>query len=149
MAPRRLTRDAQSYYKHAPAQQGTVNMNARVLVVEDHDLVRSAIEVALSDAGFIVATACHGDDGLEKFQSFHPDLVLTDVMMPHKDGIEMMRAIRELKPQAKVLAMSGYRAGSIDFLSMLQRLGANDVIAKPFDADDLISKVSGCLAAAA
>jgi CheY-like chemotaxis protein len=129
--------------------QGMVDMSARVLVVEDHNLVRSAIEVALRDAGFIVATACHGEDGLQKFASFQPDLVLTDVMMPHKDGIEMMRAIRELRPQAKIVAMSGYRAGSIDFLSMVQRLGANDVLAKPFDADDLISKVNGCLSAAA
>ena len=124
-------------------------MNGRVLVVEDHNLVRAAIEVALRDAGFTVATACHGEDGLQKFQSFEPDLVVTDVMMPHKDGIEMMRAIREMRPETKILAMSGYRASSIDFLSMLQRLGANDVLAKPFDADDLISKVSGCLAAAA
>jgi DNA-binding response OmpR family regulator len=126
-----------------------MDMKARVLVVEDHNLVRAAIETALRDAGFVVATACHGEEGLAKFQSFEPDLVLTDVMMPHKDGIEMMRAIRELRPQAKIVAMSGYRAGSIDFLSMVQRLGANDVLAKPFDADDLISKVNGCLRAAA
>jgi CheY-like chemotaxis protein len=69
-------------------------------------------------------------------------------MMPQKDGIEMMRVIRSLRPDTKIVAMSGYRAGSIDFLQMVRRLGANDVLAKPFDADDLLAKVSGTLAAA-
>jgi CheY-like chemotaxis protein len=123
-------------------------MKTRVLVVEDHSLVRAAIEVALRDAGYDVETAIQGEDGLAKFHSFDPDLVLTDVMMPQKDGIEMMRVIRSLRPDTKIVAMSGYRAGGIDFLQMVQRLGANGVLAKPFDADDLLAKVSGTLAAA-
>jgi DNA-binding response OmpR family regulator len=79
---------------------------------------------------------------VQVWQEMQPELVVTDIMMPERDGIETMIEIRRHCPQAKILAMTGFRhSGSVDFGEMLRRLGADDVLIKPFDPEVLLAKV--------
>ena len=118
-------------------------MSQRILVVDDQKMMQDVVARALRRAGYFVVTASNGQEALEKFHSFSPDLVITDVVMPEKDGIELTKAIRSLNPDVKILAMSGYDGTNVtDFLSIVRHLGADDVLGKPFDFNRLRAKVS-------
>jgi two-component system, chemotaxis family, chemotaxis protein CheY len=112
-----------------------------ILVVDDNGPAREAVETVLESAGYVVTTASGGEEGMVKFRERPADLVITDIMMPNKDGIELMREIRNFRPDAKILAVSGY-----PLLQTVQRLGADATLAKPFDCDDLLASVAICLA---
>ena len=116
-------------------------MSASVLVVDDNGPARQAVEAVLESAGYAVTTASGGEEGIERFRRSPVDLVVTDIMMPNKDGIELMREIRGLCPHVKILALSGY-----PLLETVRRLGADATLAKPFDCDELLAKVAACLA---
>ncbi len=80
------------------------------------------------------------------WQELQPALVITDIMMPERDGIETIMEIRRQSPQARILAMTGFRhTGSVDFPEMLRRLGADEVITKPSVATELLAKVDAVL----
>ena len=75
-----------------------------------------------------------------------PDVVITDIIMPDQEGIETIRNIRRLRPDARIIAMSGGgRIGNIDFLSAAALFGAREILAKPFEPRELIERVSRCL----
>jgi len=72
----------------------------------------------------------------------HPDAVITDLIMPEQEGIDTIIQIRSERPAIKIIAISGGgRIRNIDFLEMAQSLGANEVLAKPFEADELLSSL--------
>lgn len=117
-------------------------MSIRVLVIDDSKVVRRTVEAMLRDAGYAALAASDGREGMEMWRETQPDLVLTDIMMPERDGIETMMEIRRHCPQAKILAMTGFsHSGSVDFGEMLRRLGADDVLIKPFNPEVLLAKV--------
>jgi CheY-like chemotaxis protein len=77
-----------------------------------------------------------------------PDLIITDIIMPEKEGIETIRQILNERPSAKIMAVSGGgRHANMDFLDAARKLGAIDVLEKPFEPDDLVNRVSRCLMA--
>lgn len=116
-------------------------MTISVLVIDDSKTVRRSVETLLTDAGYRVMAAGHGD-GIRLWQELRPELIVTDIMMPERDGIEMMMEIRRHCPETRILAMSGFRhSGSVDFAEMLRRLGADDVLDKPFAPEVLLTKV--------
>jgi DNA-binding NtrC family response regulator len=118
----------------------------KILVIDDDVIVRETIIQILEDRGFQVVSAEDGRRGLAAFRSERPDLVITDIIMPEKEGIQTLTEIRRERPDAKVIAISGGgRIGNTDFLKIAQKLGAADVIAKPFDPDDFLSRVNRCL----
>ncbi len=119
-------------------------MTARILVIDDNDLARQAIGAVLESAGYEVSSAAGGEEGVAKFRAEGCDLVITDIMMPSIDGIELMREIRHLRPDARILAVSGYT-----LLHTLPPLGASDTLGKPFDSEELLAKVASCLASPA
>jgi len=124
-------------------------MTTSILVIEDSKTLRLAVEHSLSEAGYNVTTAPDGFEGMRLWHETRPELVITDIMMPERDGIETIQEIRRKAPQAKILAMTGYcRAGSIDFPDMLRRLGADDVLTKPFLPNALLAKVKAVLKSA-
>ena len=83
------------------------------------------------------------------FRSEKPDLVVTDIIMPEKEGIETIRDIRGEVPDAKIIAISGGgRIGNTDFLQIARKMGAIDALPKPFDPDDLLGRINTCLKAA-
>jgi DNA-binding response OmpR family regulator len=121
----------------------------KILVIDDDPMVRSTISRILSHNGFEVNLAEDGVRGLASFRSQRPDLVITDIIMPEKEGIETITEIRRDFPGTKIIAISGGgRIGNADFLSMAKRLGATEVISKPFTPRDLVSCVRKCLEAA-
>ncbi len=117
-------------------------MSICVLVIDDSKVVRRLVETTLSEAGYSAVAASDGSEGMQLWRETQPALVITDIMMPERDGIETMIEIRRHCPQAKILAMTGFRhSGSVDFAEMLRRLGADDVLIKPFAPEVLLAKV--------
>ena len=122
-------------------------MKAHILLIEDDPDVLHAIEILLSNLGYKVETARNGREGLKKFRANAPDLVLTDIIMPEVEGIETIIAMRQLRPDAKIVAMSG--GGPMNresLLDMTVKLGATRSLAKPFDYDELVQVIARSLA---
>ena len=119
----------------------------KILVIDDDVMVRASIVHILEDGGYDVLIAEDGIRGMAAFRNEQPDLVITDILMPEQEGIQTINEIRSANPDAKIIAISGSgRFGDADFLKMARRLGASDTIAKPFDPDELLSRVKACLA---
>ncbi|HVA14099.1 MAG TPA: response regulator [Stellaceae bacterium] len=120
----------------------------KILVIDDNMVVRNTIVQMLESEGYEVVSAEDGRRGLCVFRAEHPDLVVTDIIMPEKEGIETIRDIRGEAPDAKIIAISGGgRIGNTDFLKIARQLGASDVVAKPLDPDHFLEIVKSCLAA--
>lgn len=119
-----------------------------VLIIDDDRDVRETLSLVLEEAGYRVFTAMRGVAGAQVFRDEHPDLVITDMIMPDSDGIEAIRAIKALDPAARVIATSGSSfAGASYYLNLARQFGAMAVLPKPFEADELLSIVASCLAA--
>jgi len=117
-------------------------MSIRVLVIDESPVVRGAAERSLIEAGYEAISAADGREGLRVWREVHPDLVVADIMMPQRDGIETIMSIRRQQPGAAILATTCFsHGGTIDFPGLLRRLGADDVLAKPFAPETLLEKV--------
>jgi DNA-binding response OmpR family regulator len=120
----------------------------RILVIDDDAGVRATVIAILEDHGYEVVTADNGQRGIDAFRRIRPDLLITDIVMPVKEGLQTIKEVRREHPEAKIIAMSaGSRVGRNDFLEIARTLGARDVIVKPFDPDDLVARVVDCFAA--
>jgi DNA-binding NtrC family response regulator len=119
---------------------------AKILVIDDDAIVRITIVQLLEEAGHQVLWAVDGLQGMAVFRSGHPDLVITDMIMPEQEGIQTIAEILKAEPNAKIIAVSGGgRIGNTDFLKMAKVRGAMAVIPKPFDMDELLALVEYCL----
>ena len=115
----------------------------KILVIDDDCLVRYTLSRILSSSGYEVVTASDGLRGMTVLHNEHPDVVITDIIMPEQEGIDTILQIRRARPHVKIIAISGGgRIRNIDFLKMASSLGADDVIPKPFEADELLSRLS-------
>ena len=119
----------------------------RILVVDDDAAVRDSIAMVLDGAGFQVDQADHGASGMRLLRANAPDLVITDILMPHKEGIETIREIRAVLPQTPIIAISGSAEPRADYLKMAQSFGASAILAKPFDPTVLLELVNRLLSA--
>jgi DNA-binding response OmpR family regulator len=119
---------------------------ASALIVDDQDLVRQMLRLALESQGLEVRVAGDGDEALRLYREAPADVVVTDIVMPNKEGIETIFELRRSAPDVKIIAMSG--TGAIDFLDMARKLGADHVLRKPFEMRKLVALVQGCLGAA-
>lgn len=119
---------------------------AKVLIIDDEKPVRDALEAVVIAAGHEARLAVDGRKGVEQFISFQPDLVITDILMPEKEGIETITDLRRLRPDVPIVAMSGGgRVGNTSFLKMAERLGANRTLAKPFSPSVLMTVLAELL----
>jgi CheY-like chemotaxis protein len=119
---------------------------ALILLVEDDDSVRRATRLVLEGAGHTVVEARNGLRIEAKVAEHKPDLVLTDMLMPERDGVETVLALRRRHPTLPIVAMSGGgRRGVLD-LGMVKRLGASATLDKPFDGEQLNKLISEVLA---
>lgn len=119
---------------------------ARILIVDDDELVRKTVREILERADYEVEEAHDGEAGLKQAVLSKPDLIVTDILMPNQDGIELILQLRRVRPEAKILAMSG--GGKFDndrLLTMAKVLGADECLAKPFGKASLLDKVAACL----
>jgi DNA-binding response OmpR family regulator len=121
-------------------------MTVSILVIDDSRTIRRSVQLSLVQAGYKVIAAGDGVEGVRLWQEAQPDLVITDIMMPERDGIETILEIRRRAPLTKILAMTGFRLdSSLEFPAMLRHLGADDVLTKPFGPDLLLAKVDALL----
>jgi two-component system, chemotaxis family, chemotaxis protein CheY len=115
---------------------------ARILVMEDDPSFRNAVRVVLEAAGYEVIEAADGAAGLRLHREQGADLVLVDIFMPERDGLEVIRALRVEAPRAKIIAMSG--GGTTLTISLLDEaaaLGASRTLSKPFPPSALLKAI--------
>ena len=108
-----------------------------VLVVDDERAVRVALDVNLSKAGYVVSLADNAERAMEILRTQDVDLVLTDLMMPGRDGMELLHQIRESWPQVQVIMMTGH--GTVERAVEAMRLGAHDFVIKPVGKNELLA----------
>jgi DNA-binding response OmpR family regulator len=119
----------------------------RILLIDDDSEVRRFLRVALERAGYEVLDADNGRSGVELFRRTPADLVVTDIFMPEKEGIETIRELRGEFPEMKILAISGGIPG-LDpehYLSMARKLGADASLEKPFSQKQLLESINELL----
>lgn len=114
-----------------------------VLVVDDEPLVRTMLRTVLEQAGYAVAEADDGYHGLAALKRQDINVVITDIMMPNKDGIETIREIRRDHPGIGIVAMSGGgTSGDMLYLRIARALGADRILEKPMLPCELLDAVS-------
>lgn len=116
----------------------------RILILEDNADLRDLLALQLRAQGFEVAAAGNGDAALRLMARKPADVVLTDVFMPDKDGLETIVEIRTRYPGVRIFAMSGWesRAG-LDYLKVAREIGAARTFRKPFDIEELVRELRG------
>lgn len=117
-------------------------MDGLILLVEDDRSIREITRMGLSDAGFNVITAPDGDEALARFRRDGPDAVVLDVMLPKRDGLEVLRAIRSAATTPVVMLTA--RDGTTDVVLGLE-LGADDYVTKPFEMPILVARLRSAL----
>jgi two-component system, OmpR family, response regulator len=115
----------------------------RVLVVDDEENVTHLVSSALRFDGFETVTADNGDDALAKVAQYDPDLVVLDVMMPGRDGLGVLQALRASGSQVPVIFLTARDTAS-DRVGGL-RAGADDYVVKPFSIEELLARVHAVL----
>lgn len=119
---------------------------ARILIIDDEDQARRMLHQVLERAGYEVVVARDGSEGLERFRADPTDLIITDILMPEKEGLETIMDLRREFPEAKIIAMSGGgRAGNLDFLEIAGVLGAQRTLHKPFKLQEMLEAVRDLL----
>jgi len=120
---------------------------SRILVIDDNRDTRDLMRVLLEGAGYTVDLASDGEAGLEAQRRQPADVVITDIFMPVRDGLETLEQLRTEYPQVKVLVVSGggSRVKGPGYLFTAREIGAHAVLAKPFDNEALLGAVRGLL----
>ena len=114
-------------------------MTARILVVDDENLTRRTLSVALQDEGYEVETAANGYEGLAALDRTPADVVLTDLRMPSMDGLTFLKEVRRRAPESAVIVMTAF--ASVDTAIQAMRLGAADYLTKPLRSEELLLRV--------
>ena len=117
---------------------------ARILVIDDVPQVRKLIERTLEAAGHEVSCAGNGREGLAMFSAQHADLVITDLIMPEKEGMETIQHLRSANPGLKIIAISG-APNEWMLLEMAEDHGAQMTLVKPFRLEELTGAVDTLL----
>ncbi|HEX9933606.1 MAG TPA: response regulator [bacterium] len=125
---------------------GGLLMSRRVLLIEDNALARFAMLEILEDAGFEVEDASSGDQGIALHHKKPFELVVTDIVMPKKDGLDTIRELKEAFPSLPIIAVSGGgRNRDVDSLEAARKAGADRVLRKPFTRQELVEIVTSLL----
>jgi len=118
---------------------------AKILIIEDDALSREWLESLLSRNGYLVDSATNGKEGVDLFRANPADLVITDIVMPEKDGIETITDLKRTYPGVKIIAISGGERRpegvSRNYLHSAKLLGANRAMQKPVANDELLAAV--------
>jgi DNA-binding response OmpR family regulator len=118
----------------------------RVLVIDDSAWVREVVRLMLEAAGHEVRVAADGEEGLRAFRRDRADVVLCDLFMPGKEGLETIREFRRDHPGVPVVAMSGGATrGGVDMLPVARSLGACRILPKPFDRASVLAAIEGAV----
>ena len=120
---------------------------ANILLVEDEEQLRSMLKIVLESAGHTVQEAGDGREALDSYVRHPADLMVTDIVMPNKEGIETILEFRRNHPGLKIIAMSGGgRNSAQDYLKLAMTFGADYVLTKPFSNQAMLDVVRTLLA---
>jgi DNA-binding response OmpR family regulator len=115
-----------------------------ILIVDDDENLRDGLRRTLHQAGYEVREASDGLQGLRSVEQTPVDVILLDIFMPGKEGLETIRELRRAHSAIRIIAMSGGGSkGSFDVLTMAGWLGARRTLAKPFSREQLLEAVRG------
>lgn len=121
---------------------------ASILVIDDNPEFREILRIHLEANGHRTVLASNGEQGLQLLEREAVDIVLTDILMPQRDGVEVLREAKRRWPALPVIAISGGGwIGANELLTMAEKLGADQVLQKPVRRDDLIRAVDEALSA--
>ena len=119
-----------------------ITERSRVLVVDDEPQITRVLRTVLTSQGYQVQTAPEGQSALSAFTEFRPELIITDLFMPHMDGLELCRRIRAVSNvPIIVLSVKGEERSKVEALDS----GADDYVTKPFGIDELLARVRATL----
>jgi YesN/AraC family two-component response regulator len=118
-----------------------MNKQISVIIVDDEEAIIDTVKTALSLNGYHCETAMSGTSALELINKTPFDIMITDIKMPSMNGLELTRKVKELKPDMKVIVMSGF-FGNFPYDEAIA-MGASDFLEKPFSLRDLIKKIKG------
>ena len=126
--------------KHNPDERG---QRVKIIVVDDEPQIADTLVEILSGEGFEAVTASTGNEAIELAQTFRPDIVISDVVMPGLDGVEASIRIRDLLPECRVILFSG-QADTVDLLKKARDRGHEfEIVAKPIKPETLLSIIRG------
>jgi DNA-binding response OmpR family regulator len=119
---------------------------ARILIIDDDVRICRLMAKTLVGAGHEVIEAFDGDEGLRLFRDRHPAIVITDILLPKRDGIATILELRREAPAIAIIAISGGGYGyGVDYLDFAGKLGADRVLPKPFKLAELVDVVNDLL----
>jgi len=115
---------------------------AHILVVDDEEQIRLMLQQLLERVGHQVTAVANGDEAVKTYRENPVDVIITDLIMPGKEGIETITELKREFPDVKIIAMSGGgRVGPKNYLSLAEKLGAHRTFAKPFDHKKMIEAI--------
>jgi len=118
----------------------------RILVIDDEPQIRSMLRMMLEREGYEVEEAPDGIEGIKRYRQKSTDLIITDLIMPNKDGIGMIIDLKKEFPDAKIIAMSGGGLNKPEgYLKGAQKLGAECTLTKPIDRKEMLRAVKDIL----
>lgn len=118
----------------------------KILIIEDDDQLQGFVQELLEDHGFEVLLAANGNEGIKVAEEQQPDLILTDLLMPEKDGVRVITEVKANHPEIPIIAMSGGQSVfSPVFLEAASTLGATKTLDKPFRNEELLQTIADCL----
>lgn len=119
---------------------------ARILVVDDDPISRKTLQIILEGAGHEVVQAGDGSQALKMYHAQPADVVITDIFMPEKEGVEMVRELRQDYPDVRIIAVSGGSSSArFDSLDWIRVFGVRHAFAKPFDREAILGAVADLL----
>jgi CheY-like chemotaxis protein len=119
---------------------------ARILIIDDDKMVLNMLRQVLEGAQHTVVEASNGAIAMRLWRDHPADLIITDILMPEKDGLEVIRELRRECPTVKVIALSGgSRKIHFDALDVAKRFGALSTLEKPFELKELLASVDTVL----
>ena len=119
---------------------------ARILIIDDEPQIRSMLRLMLERDGYEVVEAPDGIEGISAYRQKPADLIITDLIMPNKDGIGMIIDLQKEFPDVKIIAMSGGGLNKPEgYLKGAQKLGAASTLTKPIDREEMLRAIKDAL----
>ena len=115
---------------------------SKLLIIDDDDGFREMLQEMLEREGFTIFCASDGSEGIKVYEREKPDVVITDIIMPEKEGLETIREMKRMRPDLKIIAMSGGGKISADnYLETAKIFGASRILEKPFSQKTMVMAV--------
>lgn len=121
---------------------------SKILIIDDAEAIRETMKEILEEYNFSVFTAENGIDGLKKAGQITPDIIISDLFMPEKDGFEVVKEYRNQSEDSGIIIISGFGVPDTNsaFLNMAKQMGADAVLSKPIDYTLLLDNINKLLA---